>query len=36
MHERGAQINLGSKIATVDFHTAWCIEFGSTLSVVIA
>ena len=27
---------VGSKIATVDFHTAWCIEFGSTLSVVIA
>ena len=26
---------VGSKIATVDFHTAWCIEFGSTLSVVI-
>ena len=27
---------VGSKIATVDFHTAWCIEFGSTLSVLIA
>merc|ERR1719263_1098830 len=27
---------IGSKITTVDFHTAWCIEFGSTVSVVIA
>ena len=27
---------VGRKIAIVDFHTAWCIEFASTATVVIA